>query len=519
MRSARWLATCAAVSFVFSLLQIPVAKANLYSFTSHTFTNCGATGRLGPSTSNCTSAYSIAAWASNTSFFNTSSGIQLWTVPRTATYRFTALGAAGGTGLINNLGGRGARVQVDIALSQGTQLKILVGQMGGTTVGNGGAGGGGGTFVTTTANSPLVVAGGGGGGGGDSAVGDKVGTNASITTSGTSGKDSTVAGGTAGNGGATPGGNWSGASGGGLLTNGGIGRSIATDMINSAGVAFTSGGTGGVRNTYYNYGSEGGFGGGGGASWGSGGGGGYSGGGADFSDGAGNSRQGGGGGGSFANGSNPIFTEAQNTSHGSLVIQVLIGAPDAPTIGTATATTPTTATVTFSAPSNNNGDTITAYTAISTPESRTATISQSGSGTITITGLSPNTSYVFRVYATNTFGDSALSAASNSITTPVATTSITISLTGNATTATYGTQITITATIVGTNGSVTFFLNSKRLPGCINRPTSSLSATCLWKPSVRGSASLSALFTPTSNAYFTSSTSRAIAIIPRTTRR
>jgi hypothetical protein len=57
------------------------------------------------------------------------------------------------------------------------------------------------------------------------------------------------------------------------------------------------------------------------------------------------------------------------------------------------------------------------------------------------------------------------------------------------------------------------------LPGCINRPTSSLSATCLWKPSVRGSASLSASFTPTSNAYFTSSTSRAIAISPRTTRR
>jgi hypothetical protein len=213
------------------------------------------------------------------------------------------------------------------------------------------------------------------------------------------------------------------------------------------------------------------------------------------------------------------MTSNFNAGDGFVTIQILVGPADAPTIGTATATSPTTATITFSAPSNNNGDTITAYTAISTPESRTATITQSGSGTITVIGLSPNTSYVFRVYSTNGYGDSAYSAASSSITTPVATTSITISITGNASFATYGTQTTITANIVGTNGKVTFYLNSKRLPGCINRPTTSLAATCPWKPAIHGIANLSAFFTPTSSAYLTSNTSRLFPIVKRTSLR
>lgn len=505
--------------FSASIISIESAQAGLYAFTSHTFTNCGATGRLGPSTANCTSSYSGTTWASNPSYFNTTSGIQLWTVPSTATYRLTALGAAGGTGLTNNLGGKGAKVQVDVSLAQGSQIKILIGQMGLQTASNGGAGGGGGTFVTTSANTPLVVAGGGGGGGGDSATGDKVGTDASITTSGTSGKDSTVTGGTAGNGGAVPGGNWSGASGGGLISDGGIGRSNSTNLTNSAGVAFANGGAGGAGNTTYNYGSNGGFGGGGGASWGAGGGGGYSGGGADFSDGAANSRQGGGGGGSFASGSNQVFTSAQSSTHGSLSIQILIGAPDAPTIDAATMLSPTSASIAFTAPGNNNGDTITAYTAISTPDSRTATISQSGSGTITITGLSPNTSYVFRVYATNSFGNSTNSSPSSSITTTRSPTTITISLSGNAGSASFRTMTTVTASVNGAEGRVTFFLNSKRIGKCINKATISFTATCSWLPSTRGNTVLAATFTPTSTAFLASSTSKSINVVPRTNRR
>jgi hypothetical protein len=92
--------------------------------------------------------------------------------------------------------------------------------------------------------------------------------------------------------------------------------------------------------------------------------------------------------------------------------------PGAPTIGTATAVNPTSATITFAAPASNGGATIEAYTATSTPGSITGRVFQSGSGTITISGLSPSTSYTFVVTARNSVGTSSTSGASSAITTP-----------------------------------------------------------------------------------------------------
>jgi len=92
--------------------------------------------------------------------------------------------------------------------------------------------------------------------------------------------------------------------------------------------------------------------------------------------------------------------------------------PGAPTIGTATQTGATTATVAYTAPANNGGSVITSYTALSTPAGGSGTLSQAGSGTISVTGLSGGTSYTFKVKATNAIGTGAESAASNSITTP-----------------------------------------------------------------------------------------------------
>jgi hypothetical protein len=89
----------------------------------------------------------------------------------------------------------------------------------------------------------------------------------------------------------------------------------------------------------------------------------------------------------------------------------------APTIGTATATGTTTATVSFIAPTSNGGSTILSYTATSNPGNITATVTQAGSGTISVTGLSPSTSYTFTVTALNSVGASSASTASNSITT------------------------------------------------------------------------------------------------------
>jgi len=94
--------------------------------------------------------------------------------------------------------------------------------------------------------------------------------------------------------------------------------------------------------------------------------------------------------------------------------------PGAPTIGTATATGSTTATVVYTAPASDGGTAITSYTATSSPSGGTGTLSQAGSGTITVTGLTASTSYTFTVTATNAVGTSAASAASNSITTSVA---------------------------------------------------------------------------------------------------
>ncbi len=91
--------------------------------------------------------------------------------------------------------------------------------------------------------------------------------------------------------------------------------------------------------------------------------------------------------------------------------------PGAPTIGTATATGDSTATVTFTAPEYNGGTSVISYTAVSSPSNITGTVTQSGSGTITVTGLYPGTSYTFTVYATNFAGNSDSSSASNQITT------------------------------------------------------------------------------------------------------
>ena len=110
--------------------------------------------------------------------------------------------------------------------------------------------------------------------------------------------------------------------------------------------------------------------------------------------------------------------------------------PGAPTIGTATAGNGQ-ATISFTAPVSNGGSTITSFTATSSPGGITGTLSQSGSGTITVTGLTNGTAYTFTVTATNAAGTSTASAASNSINVslPVPTASAATSILNNGFTA------------------------------------------------------------------------------------
>lgn len=153
---------------------------SLFAFTSHIFTNAGATGYDGPTLANCTSEYSAAAWASNTSYFNmTNQGIQEFTIPKTGTYTIEAWGAQGGFhSYYSVLGGYGAKLKIDVPLTKGDILNIVVGQAGiyGGVAGEG-TGGGGGSFVwkkpasgTGIGGNDLIIAAAGGGGTDDSSL-------------------------------------------------------------------------------------------------------------------------------------------------------------------------------------------------------------------------------------------------------------------------------------------------------------------------------------------------------------
>jgi hypothetical protein len=86
--------------------------------------------------------------------------------------------------------------------------------------------------------------------------------------------------------------------------------------------------------------------------------------------------------------------------------------PDAPTIGTATGGDAS-ASVDFTAPANVGGSAVSEYYAISDPSRITAS---AASSPISVTGLTNGTAYTFQVWALNTYGPSAFSASSGSVT-------------------------------------------------------------------------------------------------------
>jgi len=269
---------------------------NLYSFTTATFGSGGQTDLDGPNITQARSAIGNPSWAPQ--YLNMSqNGIQLWTVPQTATYRIRATGAGGGGNQYS--GGAGAIIQGDVPLTQGQVLKMAVGQGGRShDCGACDCGGGGATFVTTDANSPLIIAGGGSG-----ATNNGGGFNAVTTTNGGNGEQS-------GGGSGGAGGNCGhGTSGAGLTGNGcNAGWSSVGGANNGSARSFTNGAQG-ASSVQRSPNINGGFGGGGSAHGncciGSGPGGGYSGGGAGPSCGRG------GGGGSFVV-SNATNVQASN---------------------------------------------------------------------------------------------------------------------------------------------------------------------------------------------------------------
>ncbi|KAL9975166.1 hypothetical protein ACROYT_G012293 [Oculina patagonica] len=123
------------------------------------FTTLGSVGKQGP-TSN--------AGYKGTSLENVkvSNGLQEWIVPLTGLYNIELCGASGGDSYMRGLeGGKGAKINGKLYLTEGDPLNVLVGQRGNGHPYSPGAGGGG-TFVidyTVYMPSILIIAGGGGG--------------------------------------------------------------------------------------------------------------------------------------------------------------------------------------------------------------------------------------------------------------------------------------------------------------------------------------------------------------------
>ncbi|MBL7917319.1 MAG: SprB repeat-containing protein, partial [Bacteroidia bacterium] len=288
---------------------------------SYTFTNAGATGRLGPTQAQINSTYSLTNL--NGLVQVSQQGIQNFTVLTNGLYKIIAAGAKGGDGA-GKTGGYGAVMVGEFYLNSGTVLKVLVGQVGGSRQGfgiNDAGAGGGGTFVTDINNNPLIVAGGGGGAGfsenglpGDTSVnGSNSNSNSGIGGINGGGGGGAVLGaaGTS----ISPGGVGLscsyGSGGGGFYTNGGNNCNGAPPYL--AGESFINGGKGGNANSALN-GIEGGFGGGAGVGNRAAGGGGWSGGGGDGGITAG------GGGGSYNSGINQINNNGLNNGNGYVII-------------------------------------------------------------------------------------------------------------------------------------------------------------------------------------------------------
>ena len=241
-------------------------------------------------------------------------------------------GAEGGSGdAAAVLGGKGARMKGDFAVTEGETLSVLVGLRGLAAIEldniiaeQGGGTGGGGSFVVASNGDAMVIAGGGGGATHINSVGPFLlpGLDADVGTSGgTPGGAVPGVGGADGAGGGSNGnpGYHGGTGGGGFLSAGtspSVGDTALYGTPNNPGSSYAEGGAGGIGGSK---GRNGGFGGGGSSGFSGGGGGGYSGGGGGGTILTG-TPTGGGGGGSFNAGTNPDNSAGAHIGDGQVIM-------------------------------------------------------------------------------------------------------------------------------------------------------------------------------------------------------
>ena len=110
------------------------------------FTKCNGKGRFGPTSLN---DYIGKANEYDTFIDRKSKGIQLWTVPKTGTYKVICYGAKGSDSIYENnrlFGGNGAIVGGTLILYKNDIIKIVIGQTNDGDGDSAGGGGGGGTY-------------------------------------------------------------------------------------------------------------------------------------------------------------------------------------------------------------------------------------------------------------------------------------------------------------------------------------------------------------------------------------
>ena len=292
----------------------PMSGGGLYDFSYASFGGTGGNPN-GPGLSEMRSGLTggeTSQWKNDTAFFGQQSGgRQYWTVPTDGTYRIEAEGARGA---YPRGGGYAARMRGDFDLTEGEQVRLVIGQQGnqnGHPWGGTQGAGGGGSYVTRTphnSNGSILVVAGGGGAGCGTPWSNQGGDNANTGTSG----NGPSGGGSSGNGGN----NGNAGGGAGFF---GDGSTPSGTPSGQRARSYTNGSRGGYGPNSWGGQNWGGFGGGGGCGLAGGGGGGYSGGGGgDWSS---NLR--GGGGGSRNNGSNQSNTQSNRGGTGRVTVEFL----------------------------------------------------------------------------------------------------------------------------------------------------------------------------------------------------
>ncbi len=347
-----------------------------------------------------------AGVASATTQTYSTAGTYTFTVPSNVSQiTVTAIGAAGGRCQIdqNEPGGRGATLTATVPVSPGENLSVGVGGVGATgcttgastgAAGGSGGGGNGGNGFTT---------GGGGGGGGASGVGPSglaAGTAPLVVAGGGGGAALCATGGDAdGPGGSDTNNNCSvqagGPGGAGTQSGGGAGGSAG----NGAGAgAYGSAGAGGNGGSATN------------GTGGGGGGGGYFGGGGGGA--ADQGSGGGGGGGASFTASSATGVSGPTATSASAMVSITYTSQPAPAVTTGSATNIDAAGATLNGSVNPEGLATTyefQYGTTTTYTSSTASASAGSSSSdvlvsAPISGLKPNTTYHYRLVATNASG-------------------------------------------------------------------------------------------------------------------